>query len=373
MSNNLKTLIALVRKEFYQISRDPSSILIAFVLPLILLLIYMYGIKMDTAKATFGIKVDDNSPQIQTLISSFDKSKYINATKYDDKEQMYKDLAASKLNGIFMVPGNFSSQMKRGGRAELIIITDGSEVNTANFVSAYGTSIVNNWLISNGLITKRSAPLVQTEPRFWFNQNIDSKNFIAPGSLSITMSLIGILLTALVIAREWERGTMEALLSAKVSRGIFLASKYIAYFALGITSMLFSIFMCIVVFKIPFHGSLLVLFGFSSLFLFACLGIGFLISAKLRDQFLASQAALAIGFLPAMMLSGLMFPIKSMPWIFQKLTMILPPRYFVTLIQNEFLCGTIWKIVIENSLFLAVLGSLLFVTVYKSIPQKLDE
>lgn len=371
MKNNIKTLRALVRKEFYQISRDPSSILIAFILPLVLLLIYMYGINMDTAKVTFGIKNDDNSPQVQTLISSFDKSKYIKAVRYDDKERMYKDLAASRLNGIMIIPGNFSSELQKNKRPSLLVITDGSEVNTANFVSAYAGSIVNNWLVSTGA-AKKSSALIQVEPRFWFNQNINSTNFILPGSLSITMSLIGILLSALVIAREWERGTMEALISTKVSRGQIITSKYIAYFTLGMVSMLFSIFMCIVVFKIPFQGNLLVLFGFSSFFLFACLGIGFLISAKLKDQFLASQASLAIGFLPALLLSGLMFPIKSMPWFFQKLTLVLPPRYFVTLIQNEFMCGTIWEIVLKNSLFLAILGGILFVAVYKNIPQKLD-
>ena len=215
-------------------------------------------------------------------------------------------------------------------------------------------------------------PLINVDSRYWYNQDINSHYFILPGSLAITMTLIGILLTALVIAREWERGTMEALLSTSVKKIHIVLSKYIPYFTLGMFSMVFSVFMCIVVFKIPFHGNLILLFMFSALFLFANLGIGLLISTKLKDQFLSSQVAITIGFLPALMLSGLIYPINSMPVFFQILTKFLPPRYFVSFIQSEFMAGTVKEIVIINSLYMLILGSILFVAVYKNTQTMLE-
>lgn len=368
----MSILRALIKKEFFQIVRDPSSILIAIVLPLMLLLLYMYGVNMDTVKVSMGIKNDDGNPEISTLIKSFNQSKYVDAYVYQDKNLMYKDLARSKLRGAVIIPNDFSKRLSRNQSADMLVITDGSEANLANYAQVYPVAIVNQWLSSSKFKYESTKPLLTPDTRYWYNQDINSHYFILPGSLAITMTLIGLLLTALVIAREWERGTMEALLSTKVTRMDIILGKYVPYFTLGMFSMAFSVFMCIVVFKIPFRGNLLILFGFSALFLFACLGIGLLISTRLRDQFLASQAAIAIGFLPALLLSGLIYPITSMPVIFQWLTKFLPPRYFVSFIQSEFMAGTIPEIVIINSLYMFILGSILFYAVYKNTPMTLE-
>jgi ABC-2 type transport system permease protein len=186
------------------------------------------------------------------------------------------------------------------------------------------------------------------------------------------MNLIGLLLTALVIAREWERGTMEALLTTKVSKLQIVLGKYIPYFILGMISISFCIFMCIAVFEIPFRGSLVVLFIFSALFLITAMGQGLLISTVLKNQFTASQAALVVGFLPALMLSGLIFPINSMPVPLQILSDIVPSKYFVSCIQSEFMSGTVPEIIIPNCIFMAVLGVLLFVVVYEKTPMRLE-
>ena len=368
----MSILPALIKKEFFQIVRDPSSILIAIVLPLMLLLLYMYGINMDTVKVSMGIKNDDGDPEISTLVKSFNQSKYVDAYVYENKELMYKDLARSKLRGAVIIPNDFSKKLSRRQTADMLIITDGSEANLANYAQVYPVAIVNQWLSTSKYKYESKQPLITTDTRYWYNQDINSHYFILPGSLAITMTLIGLLLTALVIAREWERGTMEALLSTKVTKMDIILGKYIPYFTLGMLSMTFSVFMCIVVFRIPFRGNLLVLFGFSALFLFACLGIGMFISTKLRDQFLASQAAIAIGFLPALLLSGLIYPITSMPVIFQWLTRFLPPRYFVSFIQSEFMAGTVWEIVIVNSLYMLILGLLLFYAVYQNTSLRLE-
>lgn len=368
----MSILTALIKKEFFQIVRDPSSILIAFVLPLMLLLIYMYGVNMDTVRVAIGIKNDDPAVEIQTLVKSFNQSKFVNSYSYDDKDLMYRDIARSKLRGAVIIPNDFSRNLSQRKTADLLVITDGSEANMANYVQMYPQAIVSQWLQTSKYKYNAQMPLINVDSRYWYNQDINSHYFILPGSLAITMTLIGILLTALVIAREWERGTMEALLSTSVKKIHIVLSKYIPYFTLGMFSMAFSVFMCIVVFKIPFHGNLILLFVFSALFLFANLGIGLFISTKLKDQFLSSQVAITIGFLPALMLSGLIYPINSMPVFFQILTKFLPPRYFVSFIQSEFMAGTVKEIVIINSLYMLILGSILFVAVYKNTQTRLE-
>ena len=187
------------------------------------------------------------------------------------------------------------------------------------------------------------------------------------------MTLIGILLTSLVVAREWERGTMEAMLSTSVKTIHIVLGKYIPYFILGMLSLAFNIFLCVGIFQIPFRGSYIVLFLVSSLFLFTSLGIGLNISSLLKNQFLASMVAMGVGFLPALMLSGLMFPINSMPVFFQYLTRIIPPRYYVSFVESEFMAGGVNSIRLENAIFLAILGLLFFMAVYKNTSIRLEK
>lgn len=369
----MKILRALITKEFCQIVRDPSSILIAFVLPLILLLIYMYAINLDTLKVKVGLKVDDDYQQVSSLTDSFRHNKYMTVIDYTDKNKMYNDLVSTKLRGIIVIPNDFTKKLRKNEEATIQVITDGSEVNLANYVQAYPRTIIQEWLYLNSLYKfKTPASLINPQIRFWYNQDVNSHYFVLPGSLAITMTLVGMLLTALVIAREWERGTMEAIISTKAKKIDIVLGKYLSYYLLGIASMCFSVFMCVVVFKIPFRGSYLVLFGFSSLFLFTAMGQGLLISTILKNQFTASQAALLGGFLPALMLSGLLYPITSMPKVIQFLTIFIPARYFVACIQTEFLAGTVWQIILPNSIFLLIISILLFIAVYTATKMRLD-
>lgn len=368
----MKILTALIKKEFLQIIRDPSSIIIAFVLPLLSILIYMYGVNLDSVKVTLGIKNDDANSEISTLVKSFGHSKYVDSIVFDNEKELNEALIRSKIKGAVVIPNDFSTKLSRGQTGDLLIITDGSEVNTANYVQSYAAAIANNWLNTSKFSHFVKPAVVNSELRVWYNQDLNSHYFILPGSISVTMTLIGILLTALVVAREWERGTMEALLSTRVRKIDIVLGKYIPYFTLGMTSMIFNVFLCVVVFRVPFRGNFLVLLAVSALFLFTLLGVGLTISSKLKNQFLASQVSLGIGFLPALLLSGLMFPINSMPKIFQILTGILPPRYFITFIESEFMAGTVWRLVFVNAIFLTILGLILFVVVYKNTDMRLD-
>jgi len=364
---------ALIKKEFFQIIRDFSSLLIAFVLPLLILLLYRYCVNLDTVKVSLGIKNDDLNPKISTLMNSFDHSKYIKSQYFQSKDEMYKKIKNSKLRGALIIPNDFTTKLLKKERAQVLLIADGSESNLANFVQNYSIQILNSWLLNSDFKQFISKPLLNVQSKFWFNQDIDSHHFILPGSLAITMNLIGMLLTALVISREWERGTIETLFSTNITKMHFVVSKYVPYFILGIISLTFNVFICTQIFKIPFRGNYLILIFVGGLYLICCLGIGLAISSSYKEQFSSSQMALSIGLFPAMLLSGLIYPISSMPKIFQLLTMILPPRYFIIFIQSEFMAGTIPKIVLINSLYLSFLGFLLFLLVYKNIDLRLEK
>ena len=368
----MKILLALIIKEIKQLLRDPSSIIIAFVLPLISVLIYMYGINLDSVRVTLGIKNDDPNPEVATLVKSFGHSKYVNSIVYDNEKDIGTALVRSKIKGAVIIPNDFSTKLSRGQTANLMVITDGCEVNTANYVQSYALSIANQWLATSKYRRTIAKQAINTEIRSWYNPDMDSHFFILPGSIAITMTLIGILLTSLVVAREWERGTMEALLSTNVRVIHIVLGKYIPYFILGMLSLAFNVFLCVCIFQIPFRGSYLILFIVSALFLFTSLGIGLNISTILKNQFLASMMSLGLGFLPSLMLSGLMFPINSMPEIFQHFTRIIPPRYYVTFIESEFMAGTIPELVVENAIFLSIIGFLLFVLMYKNTSTRLE-
>ncbi len=367
----MKILRALVKKEILQIIRDPSSIIIAFVLPLISIFIYMYGINLDFVTVNIGIKNDDNSPEISQLVNSFSCSKYINSEVSDNMSDLSQKLIRSKIKGVVIIPNDFSNKLKQKQSADLMVITDGAEVNTANYLQNYILQISNQWLATSKYAQLMSPQIVNPQVRTWYNQDSNGYYFILPGSIAITMTLIGILLTALVVAREWERGTMESLLSSNVTRLHIVLGKYIPYFILGMLSMIFNLVLCIGVFRVPFHGSYLVLICVSALFLFTSMGIGLLISTKLKNQFFASQISIGIGFLPALLLSGLVFPINSMPEILQHITRILPPRYFITFIESEFMAGTVPSVAIKSAIFLLILGVALFVAVYKNTDMRL--
>lgn len=369
----MKILLALIKKEIKQIIRDPSSIIIAFVLPFISIMIYMYGINLDSVKVTMGIKNDDSSPEVATLVKSFGNSKYVNSIYFDNQKDIEVAIARSKIKGAVIIPNDFSTKLARGQKADLLVITDGSEVNTANYVQNYAMAIANNWLMTSKYAALVKPPAINTEIRTWYNPDLNSHYFIVPGSIAITMTLIGILLTSLVVAREWERGTMEAMLSTSVKTIHIVLGKYIPYFILGMLSLGFNIFLCVGIFQIPFRGSYIVLFLVSSLFLFTSLGIGLNISSLLKNQFLASMVAMGVGFLPALMLSGLMFPINSMPVFFQYLTRIIPPRYYVSFVESEFMAGGVNSIRLENAIFLAILGLLFFMAVYKNTSIRLEK
>ncbi|MDB4985305.1 MAG: ybhS, partial [Myxococcaceae bacterium] len=284
---------ALVRKETLQLVRDPSTILIAFVLPLILLFLFGYGVSLDTSRTRIGLVLESSTPDARELGASFRASPYFDVRVGRDRRELAEELVAGRIGGIVVVPADFGSdRLRPGSPPKLQVLVDGSEPNTASFVQSYARGVVASWQRSLSAQSSVSRPPISLEPRFWFNPELKSRFFLVPGSIAITMTLIGTLLTALVVAREWERGTMEAMMATPVTAAELLAGKLLPYFALGLSSMIMCTAVAVWLFGVPFRGSLLALFALSVAFLCPALGQGLLISAATKNQFVAAQVAL---------------------------------------------------------------------------------
>ncbi|CAI1979635.1 Inner membrane transport permease ybhS [Serratia quinivorans] len=349
-----RRLRALCLKETRQILRDPSSGLIAFVIPLMLLFIFGYGINLDSSKLRLGILMEQQSEEARDLANAFAGSPYIEPTISDNRQQLIQLMQAGRIRGLVVIPNDFAQRMARPhDSAPIQIITDGSEPNTANFVQGYTQGVWQVWQQQRA--TDRGheeKPLIDVQMRYWFNPAAISRHYIIPGAITIIMTVIGAILTSLVIAREWERGTMEALLSTQVTRAELLLSKLVPYYFLGMIAMVLCMAVSVWVLGVPYRGSLLILFVISSLFLASTLGMGLLISTITRNQFNAAMVALNAAFLPSIMLSGFIFQIDSMPAIVRAVTYIIPARYFVSTLQTLFLAGNIGTVLMINLLFL---------------------
>ena len=364
MNNSLcyRRLRALCLKETLQILRDPSSHIIALILPVVLLFIFGYGINLDASALRVGLVMEDLNPEARHFADNLYGSPYFTVTTGLNRKAMELAMTKQQVRGIVVIPSDFTEKLLRpSANAPVFLISDGSEPNTANFVNNYVQGAWNDWLWQRAKASGEKLPAtLSIEPRFWFNTAAESRNYIIPGSITIIMTVIGTLLTSLVIAREWERGTMEALLASPMTRTELLLSKLLPYYVLGIISLFLCVAVSVWLLKVPFRGSLLVLWGVGSLFLASSLGMGLLFSTLLRNQFNAAQAALNAAFLPALMLSGFIYEIRSMPTIIQDVSYLIPARYFVTAIQTLFQVGDVWSILFSSSLFL-LLASVFFI------------
>jgi ABC-2 type transport system permease protein len=349
-----RRLVALCRKETFQIVRDPSSIVIAFVLPVVLMTIFGYGISLDSTRIRVGVLVEDLGPDAARFAATLAASPYIEPHPARSRRELDAMLTAGEIRGFLVLQSDFGARLSRPGMtAPVQVITDGAEPNTANFVAAFVAGAWQVWAAERARDRAGSAPAtIEVVPRYWFNPAAVSRNFIVPGSIAVIMTVVGALLTSLVVAREWERGTMEALLSTPMTRTEFLLSKILPYYVLGIASMLTCVAAGVLLLAVPFRGSLLLLVLYTSLFLGSSLGLGLFISTVTRNQFNAAQAALNAAFLPATLLSGLVYEIASMPWPVQLVTYLVPARYFVTTMQTLFQAGFVGRILLQNLLLL---------------------
>ena len=344
----------LLRKEFVQIVRDPSSIAIALVMPVVLLLLIGYGISLDARDVKFGVVDENRSVESAGLYQSFAATPYFRPVTFVDTRQAEAALMKGEIAGFTVLRDDFSRKVADPLRAaEIGIFVNGVDANNARIVVGYALGAITNW--AQGRLRERAQtvlPAVSLEQRYWFNPEIRSANFIVPGLIAMVITMIGALLTALVVAREWERGTMEAIMVSPATMTEIMLGKLIAYFVLGQGGLAVSVGLGIFVFEVPFRGSFPVLIGISAVFLVVSLAMGLLISTVARNQFVAAQLAFLVTFMPALILSGLMFDIESMPAWIQAVTTVFAARYYVSSLQTLFLAGTVWPILLPNLLAL---------------------
>ncbi len=349
-------LRGMIRKESLQILRDPSSIAIAFVMPVILLLLFGFGVSLDAKHIRLALVVEQPDSNTASLTGAFGGSEFFAPVSYRTIQLAEQALVTNDVDGIVWVRGNFSSRLLHGGDAPIGVFVNGVNANQARITKGYIQGVWQRWLASYAREQGRELEVpVELEPRIWFNPAVRSRNFLVPGLIAVIMTLTGAMLTSMVVAREWERGTMEALMVTPVRIWEITVGKLLPYFVLGMGGMLLTVAMALWVFEVPLRGSFWLLTLTSALFMVVALGMGLLISTVARNQFVAGQIALVATFLPAFILSGFIFQIESMPEVIQVITHIVPARYFVTILQTLFAAGDIWPVVLTNSMALLLM------------------
>jgi ABC-2 type transport system permease protein len=364
---------ALIRKEMLQIVRDPSSLVVAGAFPILLLFLFGFGISFDVTKMRVGVVIENPTPETVMFEASLANTPYFRVRVAHDRRAFLDDLTASRIDGVVILAGDFTQRIGRGDTAAVQIITDGTDPNTASLVTAYVQGAWQTWLAQRALSSGLSGKgLISTEPRVWFNPELESRRFLVPGSIALILMMIGSLLTALVVAREWERGTIEALLATPASVPEFLIGKVVPNFFLGLTAMAISVLFAVVIFDVPLRGSIFSLLAATTAFLLVALASGLYISTVARTQFLASQIAMMTAFLPGLFFSGFIFELSSMPTPLQAFSAIVPARYFVKALQTIFLAGDIASVLVPCILILTLMSVVLMALTVRKSKMRLD-
>ncbi len=372
-ASSVMRLRGLIRKEFLQVIRDPSSIGIALVLPIVLLLLFGYGVSLDTRHVPIAIVDQQPGAATGRVIARFIGSDYFDPVVLPDMQEAVELMKMQRVDAIVQLRTTFAQQLDRGREAKVQLIVDAADANTARLIEGYVQGVMGRWLVTHARSQgKRLSLPVAVEQRVWFNAEVRSRNFLVPGVVAIVMTLIGALLTALVMARERERGTLEALMVTPVRMQEVLLGKLIPYFLLGMAGMALSVAMAVWLFHVPLRGSLWVMFGCGAVFLLTALGMGLSISALAKSQFVAAQAAILTTYLPAFILSGFIFDIGSMPWPVQWITRVIPARYFVAILHSEFLAGDIPAVIIPNLIALVLMATFLLAVARLRLRKSLD-
>ncbi len=372
-------LLAVAHKEFIQIRRDHRSLAIVVLMPVILMFLFGYGINLDLKHTPTYIFDREGSPQSRELVSRFRSSPYFNVLReVDNYAEVVRALDAGRCKLALVIPPGFSAQLDAAGATRVQALVDATDDNTGSLVLGYTETIVREfssgvrleWLRRQGQL-RAPAPLT-LEARTWYNEDLESQAFIIPGIVAIVMAVVGAFLTSLTIAREWERGSMEQLISTPVSSLEVMLGKLLPYFAIGFFDTALCTGMAILWFGVPFRGSLLTLFAGSAMFLTVVMSQGFFISVVAKSQLAASQVALISTFLPAFLLSGFLFSIDQMPQVIQVFTHIVPARYYVTLMKAVFLKGTGVGYLLTELEALAVFAALLVLLATRAFHKRLE-
>jgi ABC-2 type transport system permease protein len=305
-------------------------------------------------------------------VNQFHESGYFRVNSYVESYKAIDPyLDSGRARVAIVIPEDFSKNIQKGYAAQVEVLIDGSDSNTATIAQGYALAITEGFSrrIRGG---KPVTPLIDSRSRVWYNNELKSRNFIIPGLIAIIMSVIIALLTSLTIAREWDRGTMEQLISTPVKTPELILGKLIPYFLIGFADTILTILMSTLLFHVPLRGSVTLLLVLSGVFLFGGLSFGILISIAGRTQLAASQAALITSFLPAFMLSGFLFSVSNMPKPLQIVTYFIPARYFVTILKGIFLKGSTLKVLLPEALLLSLFAVLIFVAANRKFRKRIQ-
>ncbi len=367
-----RRVMALIVKESRQILRDPSSIALGVVMPVMLILLFGYALSLDVKNAPVALVIEQPSAMASEVAAGFLLSPYFAVqmtTSMAEGEQLMLD---HKVDGIVHMRSDFARNAA-AGNGEVQVVLHGTDANTARIIEGYALGAIGTAaqrMTAEGNPVSGNGPIA-VQSRVWFNEANDSHYFLVPGLIVLIITLIGAFLTALVMAREWERGTLEAIFVTPVRATEILLGKIVPYFVMGMIGFTLCVLAAEILFHVPLRGSLIVLTGVSMLYLLVSLGIGLVASSLTKSQFVSSQIALLATFLPAMLLSGFLFDIRSMPTAIQFVTYIVPARYFVTLLQTIFLAGDIWPVILPNAAVLAMMAALLLGLALRATRKKL--
>jgi len=358
---NLSRAAAVAKKECIQITRDPRSLALAFAIPALLIFLFGYGLTLDVDNVPFAIWNQDKSQISRDFILNFNNSKYFNITGYyDDYGDMVYLLDRDEILMFMVIPKDFSKNIQAKKKAPVQIVLDGSDSNTARFAQGYAESVVSRYNSNFETKAVTEAGIMNPTPvdlrdRSWFNPNRESNYFIVPGNIAVIIMIIASLLTSLTIAKEWERGTMEQLISTPVRAPELITGKLAPYFIIGLMDLAIAVSMGFFIFHVPLLGSVTLLFVLSGIFLIGALSLGLFISIFAKNQRLASQIAIMATFLPTYLLSGFMFAIFNMPKIIQAFTFLIPARYYMVILRGIYLkgigIGALWPQILFLSMF----------------------
>ena len=343
-------LAGMIRKEWLQVIRDPSSIAIAFVLPLLLLLIFGYGVSLDARNVPVAVVLEEPGPQGLNFSGGFFQSPYFAPVVTPSIQEAEALLRANRVDGIIWLRANFERDYLNRGSPPMSVIVNGVDANTGRLVQNYIQAIWYGWLEQQAERAGRTlqAP-VALEQRIWFNPQIRSTDFLVPGVLAVIMTLIGALLTALVMAREWERGTFESLFVTPMKILELILSKTIPYFVIAMLGMVLCLVVGRVLYDLPMRGSLVLILGESMLYLVVALGIGLVISGLTKNQFLACHVSLMISFLPSVVLTGFLFDLHAEPMAIRVVSSLIPTTYYLELMKSLFLSGNYWPLIVRDT------------------------
>jgi drug efflux transport system permease protein len=370
--------LAVANKEVVQILRDTRSLIIVVIMPVILVLLFGYGVNLDLKGLPVYVYDRDGSQQSQDLLKRFQASDYFNIVRVvNNYPALVRALDGGEAKIGIVVPWDFSQRLHDGRPAQVQALVDGTDDNTANVAIGYAQAVVQgyssdvqlDWLRSRGQLVQPAPVSVQT--RTWYNEDLESSAFIVPGVLALVMSVIGAFLTSLTIAREWERGTMEQLISTPVTPLEIMLGKLVPYFIIGMFDVIVCALIAIYWFHVPLRGSFLTLLFSSAMFMVVVLSLGFFISVIAKSQLAASQIALLVTFLPAFLLSGFLYAIEEMPIVLQWITRILPARYYVSVLKKIFLKGTPTALLYADLVPLAVFTLVLALLATRSFHKRL--